>query len=211
MVLENNLIIADDHPLIIKGVMAEIQNLENYKIVGVADNGNDALKLIRYTVPHIAILDLQMPHMNGLEVLEQVKKEKLSTHIIILTMYKDIQLHEKAKRLGASGYLLKDTVLEEIKLCLDTITRGSKYLSNSLEVLMSNEEKEFPGLSLLSRMERKIFLLIKSSKTSKEIAEELFLSEKTIENHRYNISKKFNLPAEKNALMKFILKAYDRY
>ena len=196
-------VIADDHPLILMGLEQALSKLEYLTIKEKCDNGQLAYDAINKHKADIAILDIQMPELNGLQVAEQLLDEKNNTKIILLTMFHDLSFVEKARQLGVNGYLLKDSMLDEIEACLLSIIGGKDYLSQSMEAIEQSINSKLSTLDNLSRMEKKVFQLIGEQKSSKEIAELLFLSPKTIDNHRYNICKKLNISGGTNALLKY--------
>lgn len=195
------LIIADDHPLTLNGTKNYIENL-GYNVVHICSNGIAALNFIQLYSPDVAILDLNMPGIDGLEVLKKVYEAKLRTKIILLTMHNEISILNKAKEFKVDGYVLKEKATPDLENCLKAIIEGEKFYSSSLvlnyQFTVSNSEDK---LSQLTLSERKIIQLIANHKTSKQIAELLFLSEKTVEGHRSKIIDKLGLPKEKNALL----------
>lgn len=199
------LVIADDHPLILMGLEQALFNLKNIDIIAKCSDGQLAFDAIINHKPDIAILDIQMPELNGLEISERLKDAGNSTKIVLLTMFHELSFLEKAKQLNVKGYLLKDSMLDEIETCLETIISGGDYLSSSMETIHNEINNKLGCLENLSRMEKKVFQLIGEQKSSKEIAELLFLSPKTIDNHRYNICKKLGLGGGSNALLKFAI------
>jgi DNA-binding NarL/FixJ family response regulator len=202
---KTKVIIADDHPLIVKGLSAELAGHSDLEIVAIAQDGERALEIIRLYHADIALLDLQMPGLHGLQVAEYIQSHAIPCKVIILTMFREISLFEKAKTFGVTGYLLKDNMLEEIHECLHAVMSNETYLSKAMQTLFDQSISDNRDLEKLTRMERKVLRLIQESKTTHDIAELLFLSEKTIENHRYNISKKLGLPGEKNALLRYAM------
>lgn len=205
-------IIADDHPLFRLGLVSAVKQNSNIILCGEAENGEQALSLIREHKPDVAVLDIEMPLMNGLQVCETVCKEKIETKVLILTFFKEKDLFENAITIGASGYLLKDNAIAELVSAIETIAGGEKYISPTLKSSLINVKSHLVNdpviaemVNKLSLTEKNILLLIAEEKTTKEIASELFVSEKTIENHRYNIAKKLNLEGGKNNLLKFAL------
>lgn len=197
-----NIVIADDHPVTLNGISQYLRSL-GHRIVKEYTNGIEACNNILTLLPDYAILDVSMPGMNGLEVLEKIRSRNKTIKVILYTMYTDAALFEKAKALGVNGYVLKDFALEELKDCLHTLKFQKQWFSPKLgESLITkepvtNEEK----LSTLSAAERKIISLVAQRKTSKQIAEQLFISEKTVENHRSNIIKKLALTGGAGALV----------
>lgn len=187
------------------GLEQALNQIKTIAIKAKGQNGQEAYDAIVKWKPKIAILDIQMPVMTGLEIAERLAKENSKTSVILLTMFHDLSLFEKAKQLGVRGYLLKDSMLDEIEHCIETVINGKDYLSKTMETLNTEMEKKQGPLEKLSRMEKKVFQLISEEKTSKEIAELLFLSPKTIENHRYNICKKLDISGGANTLLKYAL------
>lgn len=196
------ILIADDHPLTLMGTKSFVEML-GYKVEDICSNGITALNLITIHQPNIAILDINMPGMDGLEVLERVLKQKLKTKIILLTMHKEMTVYKKAKQLGVSGYVLKEYAQDELKHCIDEVCKGNVYVSANLtnEISDNHSSDLSTDLEKLTFAERKILELIAQQKTSKQIAELLFISEKTVEGHRSNIIQKLELPKEKNVLL----------
>lgn len=203
------ILIADDHPFTLAGTKAFVESL-NYTVEDICSNGIAAFNLIVTHQPHVAILDINMPGLDGLEVLEKVAQQKLPTKIILLTMHKERTIYNKAKSLGVLGYVLKENAQEELGFCLKAIIKGELYISKNLEselhIDSANKPEEF--LNKLTFTEKKILELVAKQKTSKQIAEMLFVSEKTVEGHRTNIIQKLELPKEKNALLIWAMKHF---
>ena len=205
------LLIADDHPIfrkglkdILEGSFSDIQIIE-------CRNGREALDAIKKEKPDISILDINMPELNGIEVSTIVTKEKLSTRILILTMYRDREMVIKAMDSGAYSYILKDFAANEIIDCIGKVSQDEKYIGPELQAYYSDfvesDKKKIELLFLLknlSQAELKTLKLVSQNKTTKEIAELLFLSEKTIENYRSKICQKLQLPPRNNSLVLWI-------
>lgn len=200
-----SVVIADDHPLILMGLEQALSKIDKLSIRAKGNNGREAYDAIVNYKPDFALLDIQMPEMNGLEIAERLFKENSKTNLILLTMFHDLSLFEKAKQLNVKGYLLKDSMLDEIENCIESVIAGKSYLSKTMETLNTEIELKQGPLEDLTRMEKKVFQLIGEQKTTKEIAELLFLSPKTIENHRYNICKKLDISGGANALFKYAM------
>ena len=200
-------IVADDHPLLRQGLLFILNKNENFNIIGQASNGQEALDLIREHKPDIAILDIQMPKLDGFEVAKTVIKEKIEVEIIFLTMFKDAELIKKVIDLGIKGYVLKENAVNDIVNCVESVADGKFFISpQASDILLSQKkEKKKSENELLTPSEKRILILITQDKSSKEIAEELFLSVKTIENHRSNICKKLGITGN-SALLKYALK-----
>lgn len=201
-----NVLIADDHPFTLNGTRSFVSEL-GYTVVGLCSSGKKALEEIRSKKPDIAILDINMPEMDGIMVLERIFNQGITTKVILLTMHKELSLYRKASEFNAYGYLLKEHAVTELKKCLETVAGGQRYLSESLrEELIPDTSKTFETEILkLTFAERKVIELVAQNKTSREIGELLFISEKTVENHRTNIIRKLDLPKEKNALLSWAL------
>lgn len=199
-----NIVIADDHPITLQGIKKYVEDL-GYNVMNTYVNGELALKGILELKPDLIILDLNMPIMNGLEVLEKVRQLDQKIKIILYTMYQEKVFFERAKSLGVNGYLLKEFALEDLAICIEKISLNEFWFSPKLNVSMTTNkfDTEITKINLLSAAERKILSFIGNNLSSKEIAELLFISEKTVEKHRSNIIKKLDLPNEKNILQRF--------
>ena len=205
------LILADDHPLFRKGLRDVIDENKRLSIVDEASDGERAFELIERHKPRLAVLDIDMPRKSGLEVAAQIVKHKLATDVIVLTMHDDAEHFEKAMEAGVMGYVLKDSAAGDIAHCIDAVLAGKNYVSPTLsQHLMKKHEKGRHGidaklgLSTLTPTERKILKLISLSKSSKSIADEMYISAKTVSAHRANICAKLDIHGT-NALLKFAL------
>jgi DNA-binding NarL/FixJ family response regulator len=204
------ILIADDHSLIRSGLKQVLEQHGGY-CVWEADNGIDALKQIRHLKPHIAILDIEMPGMTGFDVARTIHDEGLNVDIIVLTMFKDDSMFNNAMRIGVKGYVLKENTLSEIEQCIRTVIAGKTYLSPAISDLLVRRnnrlmapDSDEDGLKQLTVSEKNILKLLSELKTNQEIAYELSISIKTVQNHRSNICSKLNL-AGTHALLKYAL------
>lgn len=205
------LLIADDHPIFRKGLMDLLQHsFPKVKIIE-CHNGAEAIEGILKQKPDIAILDINMPEANGLDVCKRVIKEQSTTKIIILTMYQEKEMIKNAMLSGAMGYILKDNAVDEIMDCVNTVANGENYIGtamlpyhNELSIEDKKKQQLVEGLKALSQAELKTLKLVSQNKTSKEISELLFLSEKTVENYRSRICQKLELPPRNNSLVIWI-------
>ena len=153
-----------------------------------------------------------MPKLNGIEILKAVQREKLPVKCVILTMYKDEEYFNQAMDYGVFGYLLKDSVVIELIECIEAVQSGKHYISPKIsDYLLQRSEKQkaltnaIPQLQQLTKTEREVLRHLSENKTSRKIAEEMFISERTVENHRANICSKLGLKGY-NALLLFALK-----
>lgn len=197
---------ADDHPILKKGITDLIDESEGFESMGNADNGATALKLIRTLKPNVAVLDIEMPEMTGMDVAKTLIEEGTDTAFVLLTLYKDESFLTNSLKMGVKGYLLKESSEREILDCIRSVHEGNEYVSSSLTKFLINNKKVVDNvLSSLSSHEINILKLISRQKTSAEIADMLFISPKTVSNHRTNISKKLNLEGEQNGLLKWAM------
>lgn len=204
------MIIADDHPMTLAGMKNFVETL-GYHVIATYTDGLSAYEGVLKLTPAIVILDLNMPKMNGLEVLEKLREENNKIKIILYTMYHEKSFFTKAKDLGVNGYILKDFALDELSVCLKKISENENWFSSKLEntITIDKYDDEKTRILLLTSSEKKILSLIGEEYSSKEIADLLFVTEKTIEKHRSNIIHKLGLPNERNILMRFAMKCKD--
>lgn len=204
------IVIADDHPIFLNGLRQIIES-SDYYIAAEAKNGKDALEMIDRHKPDIAVLDIEMPFLDGLEVLAKIKKTNNFTRVILLTAHKNERIFNRAMDTGAFGYVLKENASSELTECIRTVLEEDYYVSPAISSLIISRnrkrqelEESHPGLSSLSRIEKQVLKMIAESKSSREISDELFVSIRTVEKHRENISKKLDVHGS-NALLKFAL------
>ncbi len=202
-------VFADDHPLFRSGVRQALEREERISIVGEADNGEQALQMIEQSKPAVAVLDINMPRMSGLEVARRSDAMGLDTKVILLTMLEDRRVFLDAMDSGVKGYVLKDGAVAEITRAILAVADDRHFVSPTLSGLLlsrnrSGLESANPALSDLTETELRIFRLIATLKSNQEIADELFVSKRTIENHRVNMARKLRLTSSR-ALLKFAL------
>lgn len=198
----NKIVIADDHPLLLQGLYDLLIGREELEIVGKAEDGAEALRLILDQHPQVAILDIEMPYLSGLAIAEECRKKYIETRFIILSYHKEPEVITQAKALNIAGYVLKEDTSAEIFNCLDEVIAGGLYFSPSiLSDKPSTVEGHFEKLRALTPSERKILKLIAERTSSQEIAERLHISERTVEKHRSNIIGKLELSGQPNELL----------
>jgi DNA-binding NarL/FixJ family response regulator len=198
-----NIIIADDHPFTLIGTKAFVESL-GHNVIDLCNNGISAYNSIVSNRPGIAILDMSMPGMNGIELLEKLQQQRLFTKVVLLTMHKEVSIFTHAQKLGVRGYVLKEFATHELENCLIAIQKGDCWFSPELTrmlVMDNTATSKDDKISMLTFTEKKVLELIAKQHTSKEIGSLLFTSEKTVETHRRNIIQKLSLPQEKNALL----------
>lgn len=208
-------VIVDDHPLFRQGLRQVIVSDDRFELVGEADNGEAALHLIQQIKPDIAVLDLNLPRKSGLEVAKVLRTRKSETGLVVLTMLKDEEAFNQAINLGIQGYVLKENAAGEILNCIASVAAGQPYVSPSLTSFLLRRRtraealaSRTPSLGDLTTAERRILKAIAQKKTTREIASELFISPRTVESHRANISAKLLLKGP-NALLQFALEHRD--
>ena len=202
-------IIADDHPIFRSGLRQVLAAHDTVRIVDEVSDGESALRSIESSKPDVAVLDIDMPKKNGLEVVEALHEKNLDVPVIFLTMYNDREMFDKAMDIGVRGYVLKESAAREIVEAVQLVADGKYYVSPAMSSHLIERharaaelQKEVPGLELLTPTERKILKLIADGKTSKEIAAGLNVSVRTVDNHRLNISEKLNIHGT-HQLLKF--------
>jgi len=202
-------LIVDDHPLLRRGVRDVIAENPRFQIVGEASDGEEAVRQVTALRPDIAIVDVDMPRLNGLELLRRLRQLASPIKAIILTMYKEEDVFNSAMDLGAKAYVVKDNAANDIMAALEKVVQGQMYLSpvmleagqrrsDRVQELLLNK----PQIETLTPSERRILKLIGEDYTSKEIANFLKLSVRTVDNHRQNICRKLNLHGT-HSLLKF--------
>ena len=196
----HRVLIADDHPLFRQGLRQTLQADPAYEIVAEAGDGAVALASIGELTPDLCILDINMPRLDGLAVVRQMRARRLASRVIILTMYKEEELFGAAVDLDVDGYVLKESAASDILDAVRAVASGGRYVSPTLaEFLLARRagtrqlRDQKPGLERLTPSERRVLRMIAEDRTSKEIADELGLSPRTVENHRTNICAKLDV------------------
>lgn len=204
--MKHTAVVADDHPIFRKGLIEILGEIEDLDIVAEAADGLEAYKKIISKCPAIAILDIEMPGLTGLEVCKKVLSEKSDTRFVVLTMHKDKDFFNDAMNAGVMGYLLKDNAITELIQCVRTVLQGEHFVSPGIEKLLVLKDgtQHVPGIDKLTPTEKVVLKLVAENKTSAGIAQLLFISANTVDNHRANIVKKLGIEG-KNSLLKFAL------
>lgn len=206
------ILLADDHPIFRKGLRALIEDHYEHCVIVEVDNGIDAIKKLTYETFTICILDIDMPGKSGIEVLRYIKEKPVKVKPIMLTMHNDELFFNESFDEGALGYLLKEDSSLEIVGCLTNILSGLPFVSKKLNPFLENrgtfvsklnEMRE--SMDLLSNAEFNTLKLVALNKTSKEISELLFVTEKSVENYRSRICKKLNISGGSNSLYKWCI------
>lgn len=206
---EITVLIADDHPIFQRGLQQIIETDNSLKIVASVSDGEDALNNLRKLKPQVAVLDVDMPKRDGLAVLNAIKEENLPSSVILLTMYKEERFFNAALDAGVKGYVIKDSAVSEITNAIHAAAKGENFISPMLSTLLvkrlnRSETQNKSPLETLTSSERRVLKLVAEAKSNQQIADELFISIRTVENHRSNICAKLGLEG-KNALLTYAL------
>ncbi|GAA4278440.1 response regulator [Aquimarina mytili] len=206
------IILVDDHFMVRDGIRAILEEEDDYEVVGEASNGKDAITLVKSIKPDIAICDIRMPEMSGIEMVQEMIKMNVPTKFVMLSMHDSDEYILQSINAGADGYLLKGSSKEEFMKALSVVSRGEKYFSGDVSSIlvrkikseknvdasdmasdvMESKEKMHNPFDLTKR-ENQILRLAISGKTNKDIAEELKISKRTTEVHRFNLMKKMGV------------------
>jgi two-component system, NarL family, response regulator DegU len=206
------LFVADDHPLFLKGLIDTLKDESDFSLLGSAHDGKTALDQIQLLLPDIAVLDMDMPQMNGVEVAKVLLRQNPSIKVMILSMHKEPDIVKASMALGIHGYIFKDDTVSDLVNGIKVIINGGHFTSSitenkSTRIYFDDVENL---LTSLTKMERTILDNIATQLSSKDIADKLYISPKTVENHRSNISRKLKLKGN-NSLLKFALNSKEQY
>ncbi len=196
-------VLADDHVFVRDGIKSLLENEANIEVVGEAIDGADALEVVAATQPDLLIVDIRMPNLTGIEVVEKLRSENNNVKIIMLSMHESEEYVLKSIKAGADGYLLKGSSKEEFLKALHSVAAGGKYFSGDISsILISQLTNSSPSLEpkqslgeemMITKREKEILTLLLSGKGNKEIAEALDISKRTAEVHRFNLMKKLKV------------------
>jgi DNA-binding NarL/FixJ family response regulator len=200
-----SIVIADDHPLILKGLFEEL-TAAGYNVLSTATQGMEALEMVLTHNPNVALLDIDMPMLTGFDVIKTAKEKGTKTKFIVLSFHKESEYVAQAKVLQIQGYLLKEDSFSEIEKCIQSVLDGQTYFSPSFDSFsLQNASEELRKLQLLTPSEATILKLISQQVTTAEIAQMLSVSGRTIEKHRSNIIAKLSLDNTPNSLISWAL------
>lgn len=210
-------VIADDHPIFLLGLKSVLEKMtDEFDLIGVAENGSQAWDLIKNKKPDIALLDIEMPDMSGLDICEKVRSENLFTKVIALTVHKDEDIFNQALEAGVHGYILKENSINDLSEGVKTVLSGNFFFSASVSSFLLNRsaransaDSEIKGRRL-TKTEKYVMRMIADGHTSNEIAKKMRISVKTINNHRANICKKLNLKGT-NSLLVYAMKNKENF
>jgi DNA-binding NarL/FixJ family response regulator len=183
------IVVAEDHALVRAGICSLLEKLPGVEVVGEAADGREALELLKTQAPHVALLDISMPGMNGLEAAARAARRFPATRVILLSMHANEEYVHRALKAGVAGYLLKDSGTAELELAVRAVARGETFLSPAISKQVISDYvrrtgAETTSLEALTPRQREILQLIAEGHTTKEIAKKLDLGVKTVETHR---------------------------
>ncbi len=202
---KNSILLVDDHPVVIEGIMKGFEKEPEFEITGVASDGSEAVRKVKELNPDIVILDIAMPDMNGIEAAHEIKQWNPKIHLVIYTMFSDRGYVASLFRLGVNGYILKGEPIQELVLAVKLIRDGGTYYTEEVRRLLRKYVDELAlggrsevrtmqnGIKKLTVREKEVFLLLADGFTPKDAAKSLGISPKTVETHKYNLMEKLNV------------------
>lgn len=195
-----NVILAEDHHLVRAGIRALLEKVPDIQIIGEAENGYQAVELAQQMTADVVIMDINMPHLNGIDATTAICQQESPPHVVILSMYSDSALIRQALDSGAKGYLLKHSVTEELLLAIRAAVRGESYLCAGVASIVLEDYRDLlkttdasTPFDMLTSRERQVLQLIAEGKTNREAAQIMNISERTVEKHRANLSEKLGM------------------
>ncbi len=194
---KTKILIVDDHRVVIEGIKSALQEQPEFEVVGEAADGLQAVDSTKSLRPDIVIMDISMPNLSGIEATRQIKQHNPEIQIVIYTMYSDKELVVDLFKAGISAYVLKDDPLSDLTIALKAVKGGGTYFSTMAPTILLRHMEELEeqmtsqdSFDRLSQREREVFMILAEGKSIKEIADELYISPKTVESHKYNIMEK---------------------
>jgi DNA-binding NarL/FixJ family response regulator len=185
------IVVADDHPLVRDGLKSFLAKISGFEVVGEAEDGNQLLACIAELTPDVAVVDISMPHLNGLDALQSINKTYPEVKLIVLTMHEEPEYIRKSLSSGAKAYLLKNTDPQELKAAILAVVNGGKYFNPTVaNIVMENLARPEPETEALTPRELEVLKLVCQGMSNYQIASELFISIRTVEKHRVNVLRK---------------------
>ena len=192
-----NVMITDDHSMIREGLKQLLELEGDFKVVAEAADGVECINKLEEVTPDVLLLDINMPNMNGLEVLQKMKEKRIKVKVLVLTIHSEVEYLLKAVDIGVNGYLLKDSESAELKKAINSVVNGENYIQPSLipvlNAKMIDRDKDTVKIESLTKRELEVLKNLSYGMYNKEIAEKLDISERTVKNHISNIFKKIEV------------------
>ena len=189
--------LADDHELVAKGVKSLLLQMSEVRDVQLFKNGRDLFAAVLQNTPTVIFLDIEMPIWNGIDTLKEFQRQKVDVPVIVLSMLEDKTVIESCWNLGARGFMHKDCDTEELQKAIETVLNGNRFVSNYAKELLSTSTKNFSSKDIqidsISGREMDVLRLLCDGYSSQEISDKLFLSRRTVETHKNNLMKKFDV------------------
>lgn len=194
------ILLADDHSIVRKGLRSALEEESGYEVVGEAANGREAVRLAEQLTPDVAIVDIGMPQLNGIEATIQIRKVSQGTRVLILSMHSDETYILRALTAGARAYLLKDTAENDVLAAVQAVVQGKSYFSPAIAKTLLEDYVRFlrqrgieDSYDLLTDREKEVLQLLAEGRSNKEVANVLGVGLSTVETHRMNLMQKLNL------------------
>lgn len=182
-------LLADDHRLVRAGVRALVEGLGGYQVVAEADDGRAAVRLARDLLPDLGIVDISMPELNGFDAIARLRRAGPAMRLLVLSMHNSAPYAQMAFDAGANGYVVKDAAVAELATALATLMHGGRYLSPAISLAVKQRARQ----SVLTSRQREVLQLIAEGRSTREIAERLFISVKTVETHRAQLMERLGI------------------
>lgn len=195
------LAIAEDHQALIDGIELLLKYEEDISIIGTANNGEELLDIVKLKEPHVVLTDIRMPKMDGIAVTKAIKQQFPHIKVIAFTMFDQSDAVQQMLAAGASGYLLKNSALTEVLEAIHTVYKGNNYFDANINIEATNQNKK---KGVLTKRQIEILELVAQGKTSREIADQLFIGTHTVDTHRKNMIRILGLKG-KGELMRYAL------
>lgn len=194
----STVVLVDDHELVRAGIRTLLGAIDSIEVVGECGEGLDTLPIVKQLTPDLVILDISLKGLNGIELVSLIRKQNRNTKILMLSMHNNVEYVAKCLRNGAQGYLLKDSAVEELEPAVMNVLGGDSYISREvdesmLDKLLLDENTPTSLLELLTSRQRQILQLIAEGYSTKQIADSIHVSIKTVETHRTHIMKRLNI------------------
>lgn len=192
-----NVMITDDHSMIREGLKQLLELEGDFKVIAEASDGVECISKLEKNTPDVLLLDINMPNMNGLEVLQKIKDSKMKVKVLVLTIHSEVEYLLKAVEIGVNGYILKDSESAELKKAIHAVMNGENYIQPSLIPVLNSKmidrDKDNIKIESLTKRELEVLKNLSYGMYNKEIAEKLNISERTVKNHISNIFKKIEV------------------
>jgi len=186
-------LLVDDHQIIIDGMKSLLQNSDEIKVTGEANNGREALRIMEILEPDVVLMDIDMPVLNGIDTLKEISKRFPQVKVIILSMHNEAGMIKSLMNIGAQGYLLKSCTQDELINAIRKVAAGQSYFSTEVTLSLLNPDQSNQPTELLTERETEIIKLIAEGFSNKEIGTKLFISHRTVDTHRTNLMKKLDV------------------